>query len=117
MRARVAALALVLGLARVVHAADPHDLFVNGKFDAAAAEYERLWQESAKSTDGINAVVAWRAAGHYAHARVMLAAVKKRSPPNGKQASFVCSTQSVNHQSVIARMKPMLPPKMRVCQT
>lgn len=86
---RAALLALVVALPRVASASDPHELFANGKFDAAAAEYEREWQQSAKSTDGINAVVAWRAAGHYAHARVMLAAVKKRSPPNGKQASFV----------------------------
>lgn len=88
MRAALAAVA-VMALVRVAHASDPHALFDAGNFDAAAAEYERLWQANAKPADGINAVVAWRAAGHYAHARVMLAEVKRRSPPTGKQASFV----------------------------
>ncbi|HUH03187.1 MAG TPA: hypothetical protein VML75_14420 [Kofleriaceae bacterium] len=76
MKAHAAALALaaVLGAAGPVHAetSDARSLFAGGQYAAAAAAFEAGWRSDRSSADGINAVVSWRVAGRYAHARVLL---------------------------------------------
>ncbi|HUH05241.1 MAG TPA: hypothetical protein VML75_24750, partial [Kofleriaceae bacterium] len=74
MKAHAAALALaaVLGAAGPAHAetSDARSLFAGGQDAAAAAAFEASWRSDRSSADGINAVVSWRVAGRYAHARV-----------------------------------------------
>jgi hypothetical protein len=53
-------------------APDPRQLFKEARYDAAAAGFEQRFDRTRKAIDGINAVIAWRAAGHYAHARALL---------------------------------------------
>jgi hypothetical protein len=71
---------LVLAFAAIVQSAparaqpaeDPRALFASGQYAAAAAGFESLWQQRHDFATGINAVIAWRSAGKYAHARVLL---------------------------------------------
>lgn len=78
IRALIAALSLVL-----LHASaradevDPRELHAQHKFAAAGAGFERRWNATGDPTDGINAAISFRAAGNYAHARVVLARVLK----------------------------------------
>ena len=74
-RLSLLAAALAVLLARLAQAAEPDDprsLFDAGQYSAAAAGYERLWTTSHLPQHGLNAVIAWRTAGRYTHARSLL---------------------------------------------
>lgn len=58
-------------------------LWAEGRAAAAAALFERRWDRGGTARDGVNAVIAWRVAGRYAHARGLLARVVVRTPPEG----------------------------------
>ncbi len=84
-RALVVALAALAAAAPAVARAegaevDAHALFAEGRFAAAAASFEKQFAATASPADGLNAVVAWRAAGRYAHARVVLATILAKQP-------------------------------------
>lgn len=72
-----AAIATLLPTASVAQpSVDPRALFTEGQYRAAAAAYEERWRASKGSADGLNAVIAWRTAGRYAHARALLSMVR-----------------------------------------
>lgn len=60
---------------------DPRELFERGDYAAAAAGFEKRWNATGDAVDGLNAVVAWRNEGHYAHARVMVDHLLRSKPP------------------------------------
>ena len=83
----LASLAVGAGLVAMPHAAradgaegDAHALFAEGRFTAAAASFEKQFADTANLSEGMNAVVAWRAAGRYAHARVLLQTIAAKHP-------------------------------------
>ncbi len=66
---------------------DPRVLFAEGRYAAAAETFELRWQAAGEADDGVNAVVAWRTAGHYARAAALLARVRSgKQPPAGEAA-------------------------------
>ncbi len=53
--------------------------------EADAVALETRWQRSGDPEEGLHAVIAWRAAGRYAHARVLLEDVRRKLPPAAGQ--------------------------------
>lgn len=82
----VVAVCIASGGAAADSTPDPRALFDDGQFEAAAAGFEHRWEATRDPADGLNAVVAWRVAGRYAHARVLLARVVGETPPEGTLA-------------------------------
>jgi len=86
--AATSALALVASLATGARAddLDPRVLYAEGNFVGAARSFEARFQARGEAGDGVSAVLAWYAAGRYAHARALLASVSPKIQPGGKLA-------------------------------
>lgn len=68
-------LVVIPGAVRADARPGPRELFAAGQYEAAGAAFEERWFRTGRATDGINAVVSWRVAGRYAHARSLLARI------------------------------------------
>jgi hypothetical protein len=71
--------AALLTLAAIARGADDDDarrLFAGGDYRAAAAAFEARWEASHDPHDGLNAVIALRSAGAYAHGLALLDRVR-----------------------------------------
>jgi hypothetical protein len=89
---RILIVALCLVHAATIAAAQEQDaraLFAEGRYPAAAAAFERKWRAAKHEVDAVNAVVAWRLAGRYARARVLLAKLVDRGRPDGDLGAHV----------------------------
>ncbi len=91
MRTAAVGAIVLAALARtaIAQQADPRVLYAEGSYVAAATIFEDRYRAEGRPNDGVSAVVAWRAAGRYAHARVLLARVKPKVEAGGKLAERV----------------------------
>jgi hypothetical protein len=74
--ALVAALVTLPAIARGADDDDARRLFIGGDYRAAAAAFETRWEASRDPHDGLNAVIALRSAGAYAHGLALLERVR-----------------------------------------
>jgi hypothetical protein len=83
----IAAALLVLAVAAPAAAEpSPEELFDQRRYATAAAGFQQRWERDHDLKDGLNAVTAWRVAGRYARARVLLAEVVAAVTPEGEAA-------------------------------
>lgn len=88
MKWLVVAAVLASATAHADDAEDPRVLFAEGRYDAAGQVFEHQWTAKGDPNDGVNAVVAYRTAGHYARAKTLLERVRSgKQPPTGDAAA------------------------------
>ena len=89
---------------------DPRVLFAAGRYAAAADVFEHRWQATGDATDGINAVVAWRTAGRYARAIVLLSRVRTGKHPPAADVAATADALAQRLDTLTARATlPKLP--------